>query len=412
MENYTYITGSNRNLSGYLLQNLITEGGIAGHMRHPIDYVDFTGKDLIELVESIFTGKIERLKEKLDGTNINAYRNLRGEVRFIRNQGDLNSEDGGMSIEGMATKWASKPSVADNFIRSGKIIEEVFEKVPVKFFNPDNNTKVIVNCECISEGTTNVMVYPSDRVAFHGTSTYTKTDYGWELTSASEGCPSEISSAAEHIKGTEPRPDLILKSVEEGEKLAKRFAKEIEKIFREEGLSISDTIDTWKEHRFANLCPSWLDPKDVYRRFFYGDKSIGLTTLKKKYSEYSDELKQLDSKGYKKLVQEVMEPMDRLFFKIGNSLIENLKGFTNDSNASSVQLQLKKNLDELVADIRKDATEEEAEKLERQLNRLNDIGNVLNSAEGVVFLYKNRLMKLTGSFSALNQIMGLRKFSR
>ena len=31
----------------------INEGGQAGHMAHPFDYTDFTGNDLLELVDSL-----------------------------------------------------------------------------------------------------------------------------------------------------------------------------------------------------------------------------------------------------------------------------------------------------------------------------------------------------------------------
>ena len=407
-----YIKGSSRNLSRYLIESLVLEGGIAGHMKHPIDYEDFTGDDLMGLVDDIFTGKIEHMKEKLDGTNINAYRNPAGSVRFIRNQSDLNNEQGGMSIEEMSIKWADKPSVAKVFTDSGKIIEEVFMRVPVKFFNPDENTKVIVNCECITAGQTNVMVYKTDRVAFHGTSTYTKTGNGWELTGAREGVPSEISKAAAGIRGTEPRPDLILKSLDEGSRLASKFSKDIQELFKREGLSTRSTIDEWKAKRFQNLCPEWLECSDVYRRWFYGDKSIGLASLKKKYADHIQELSELDKKGYKEIVAGVMEPMDSLFGRIGNALISNLNGFTNSDESDQIASELRKSLDELVSDIKSNGTEDEVSKLERQLNRLKEIGDTINSAEGVVFIYRGRLMKLTGSFGALNQIMGMRKFSR
>ena len=53
----------------------IFEGGAGGHMAHPYDYADFTAADLIDLVDSLFKGKIEDLKEKLDGFNIEATMN-------------------------------------------------------------------------------------------------------------------------------------------------------------------------------------------------------------------------------------------------------------------------------------------------------------------------------------------------
>lgn len=398
-------------LSQYLSRRLILEGGLAGHMPTPVDFKDFTGDDLIELVVSLFSGNIEHMKEKLDGTNLNAYRNLDGETVFIRNQTDLNSDKGGMSLEELSARYFGKPDVAENFIKSAKVIEEVFSIVPVKFFNPEDGVKVVVNCECISAGKTNVMIYDSDRVAFHGTSTYRIENGRWRLESTEEGIPNQIAKAAEGIDRTKPRPDLIVKDAQEGGKTAGKFAREITRLFSKEGLRTSATIDLWKKTRFANLCPEWIDPEDVYQRWFYGDKSVNLNSLKKKYSEHMSELVELDKKEHKRLVSEVMEPIDSLFMQIGNELIASLDGFTNTLD-DGIPEQLKKDLDELAKDIRSTGTEDDIQKLERQMQRLESVGNRLNSAEGIVFTYKGKVMKLTGSFSALNQIMGMRRFSR
>ena len=42
------------------------------------------------------------------------------------------------------------------------------------------------------------------------------------------------------------------------------------------------------------------------------------------------------------------------------------------------------------------------------LHRLAVIGDKYNAAEGVVFNYKGKTMKLTGSFAALNRAINLR----
>ena len=55
------------NLQRYVM---LFEGGAGGHMAHPIDYTDFTGEELIQLVTDLFSGKVETMKEKLDGMNI------------------------------------------------------------------------------------------------------------------------------------------------------------------------------------------------------------------------------------------------------------------------------------------------------------------------------------------------------
>ena len=68
---------------------------------------------------------------------------------FIRNKSNLNSELGGMSIQDMADKWADKPSVQNTFLTAGKIITEIFNKLGKKYFNPDADTRKVINCECI-----------------------------------------------------------------------------------------------------------------------------------------------------------------------------------------------------------------------------------------------------------------------
>jgi hypothetical protein len=52
--------------------------------------------------------------------------------------------------------------------------------------------------------------------------------------------------------------------------------------------------------------------------------------------------------------------------------------------------------------------------LVKQLKRLERLGGdqSINSVEGIVFKYQGRLMKLTGSFAPLNQILGSIKFAK
>ena len=115
------------------LFDYIIEGGASGHMKHPYDYTDFTLRDIKGLIRNLFSGKIEDITEKIDGTNIQATMNTAGQVVFIRNKGDLNSANGGMTIEDMANKWSDKPHIAKTFLTAGMLITNVFEKIGPKF---------------------------------------------------------------------------------------------------------------------------------------------------------------------------------------------------------------------------------------------------------------------------------------
>ena len=395
---------------------MIVEGGAGGHMSHPFDYDELTGDDLIELVEDLFGGKITDIKEKLDGTNIHATMNNNGQVVFIRNKSNLNSELGGMSIQDMADKWADKPSVQNTFLTAGRIITEIFTKLGKKYFNPDDETRKVINCECIIAGKTNVMPYASDRVAFHGYKIYKKNGNTWEETENVEGHVEDIYKAAEGIDAAKPRMNLVIKSVEEANKFAKVFKGKLEKLFKDEKLGTNVSLETWKRVRFEKIMPEWLNNggKDVvtavYNRWFNDDKSFKAAELKKIYTDnYKDVV---SDKFAKPFVKQVMEPIDDLFLEIGNQFIKLCNGFTNDDAYASVVDTLTKDIEDVCNNIEKNGSEEVKQQLEFQLTRLRKLGdNAINHAEGVVFTYKGRLMKATGSFAAINQILGTIKFS-
>jgi hypothetical protein len=229
------------------------------------------------------------------------------------------------------------------------------------------------------------------------------------LASETEGLPKEIEKACENVDKTKPRPDLIIKDLQKSTKLANEFCNEIDKLFKDEGLKSSDTIDTLKFERFKNICPDWVDPNDVYRRFFYNDKSVKLNDLKKKYASNTNDLKELDGKTYKDLVYKTMLPIDNLFLRIGNALINLCSGFTNDSDIDNIIAQLKSDVKQIEAEIKSKSVDDDTlAKFQKNMQRLEMLNNELNAAEGIVFTYKGRLMKCTGSFAPMNQIIGLR----
>ena len=400
------------NLNRYVM---LFEGGAGGHMAHPIDYTDFTGEQLIELVDNLFSGKVETMKEKLDGMNINASMNDKGEVVFIRNNSERNLPKGGMSIKDMESKWEGKDHQLKVYIQSGKIIEQIFSKLDVKYFNPKPGVRKIINCECIIEGKTNVMPYAKDRVAFHGYKLYEITDKldkngnkSWVEIDDVEGDVDLIYKAAEGIDAAKPRPNLVIKSVEEGQKFVKQFTKAIDRLFADENLKLTDTIEDWKFARFEKIKPEWMNEyiKEIFNRWFNKDKSFKVAEFKKTYPDHYEDVK--GEKFCKTYISEVMKPLDNLFLAIGNELIDLLDGFTNKDTHDKVITTLRNDMEETIELVKQSGSTEAQDKVEKNLNRLKALNDKYNSAEGVVFVYKGRLMKLTGSFAAINQILGTR----
>lgn len=394
------------NLNRYIM---LFEGGQAGHMAHPFDYTDFTANDLIDLVDSLFKGKIENLKEKLDGMNIMATMNNNGETVFIRNNSNLNSEKGGMSIEDMIEKWAEKEHQKKVFTQAGEIITKIFNKLGKDFFNPDSTHRKVINCECIIAGKTNIMPYAADRVAFHGYKIYKLVDGKYKEVEDIEGHVDDIYKAAEGIDAAKPRPNLIIKSVEEGIKFAANFTKAISKLWEDEGLKNDASIEEWKKIRYKKFAPDWCkDDNDIFNRICNGDKSVNAIKLKKRYPDHKDDIASLDKDLRVVIVGKIMEPMDNLFLSIGNELIDLLDGFVNSGAKDKIIKSLKADLESTVAEVEKSDSVKAKDKLEKSLQRLQALGNKYNAAEGVVIMYKGRRLKMTGSFAPMNQALGTR----
>jgi archaellum component FlaC len=149
-----------------------------------------------------------------------------------------------------------------------------------------------------------------------------------------------------------------------------------------------------------------------YNRWFNSIKTTSISQIKKSYPEHADEIARIDKGEYKEYVARVMKPIDTLFLKIGNALISICDGFTNKDSELDVIASLTDTLKSTVDELRSTASEKTRSKLEYELNRLQELDNKINAEEGITFMYKGRLMKLTGSFAPLNQILGSIKFSK
>lgn len=396
------------------LYNYIIEGGAAGHMAHPYDYVDFTLRDIKGLIRNLFTAKVEDVTEKIDGLNIVASMNNSDEVVFIRNKGDLNSSRGGMTIQDMASKWSSRPTIAKTYVDAGELITKVFNKLGKDFFNPDSSTRRAVNCECVVSGVTNIMPYTTSQVDFHNIFIYENINGEWEHTRTTKDGIDVVERACSDVGGAQLTPQILIKTTKNSKKILVDYIKDIDKLWKEENLKEYDTIDQYKKKRFYKYCGKnhpWIlngNEELLYNRWFNGVKTINIKEIKKLYPNNTDELTTLDKGEYRSIISFVCEPLDTFFSMLGNDILKQCDGFINAGVENEVIIHLRNDLEEVVQTIRSGNDELINSKLDTHLTRLQRLGNKINPTEGIVFMYKGKLMKCTGSFSALNKIVNFK----
>lgn len=399
----------------------VLEGGASGHMLHPFDVDEFTGYDIEELIRTMFGGKIEGMTEKMDGFGMQASMNPKGDVVFIRNKTNLNSEKGGMTLGDFATQWAENPQALDNYTRGGKIIEAVFKKVGKEWFNPSSTTRRVVNCECILAGTTNTIPYASDQVDFHNIWIYEKqeSDSEWKNTEVTKRGLDVIEKACEGIDNAKITPQVIIKYSEETARLEKKWLDAWNKFIKEYDCSPDVTIEgikyslfyKWVEKNIPWLMDDHKASMDVCRRWLFGDKKgSDWKNIKDIYKDHVDELVKLD-KGVSKVVGDVLLPLQKFFYGMGADVIKVTSGFINDGQDGTIK-SLLKDLQTATDKIRREGSLEDNEFLQKWLDILKEIGQEnLASAEGIVFSYKGKMMKWTGGFVPLNRIIGYSKYT-
>ena len=416
-----------KHLSQYFIEKLsvqepLLEGGASGHMLHPYDVDEFTGYDIEELIRTMFGGKMEGMTEKMDGFGMQASMNPKGDVVFIRNKTNLNSEKGGMTLDDFTTQWAENPKALDNYTRGGKIIEAVFRKIGPEWFNPELTKRRVVNCECILAGTTNTIPYASDQVDFHNIWIYElDPDKGseWVNTEVTKKGLDVLEKACEGIDNAKITPPVIIKYSEETARLEKKWLSEWQKFLKQCDCAPDVTIEGLKYSLFFKWVEKyepWIgaDHKaaiDCCRRWLFGDKkSADLKTLKAIYQDNLDTFVKLD-KSPSKIVNTVLTPLQNFFYGMGADVIKVTSGFVNDGQDGTIKTLLG-DLKVATDKIRREGSLEDNEFLQKWLDVLKEIGEEnLKSAEGIVFSYKGKMMKWTGGFVPLNRIIGYSKYT-
>ena len=144
------------------------------------------------------------------------------------------------------------------------------------------------------------------------------------------------------------------------------------------------------------------------------NKSVKLPTIK-------SYLKPHQSIGYKvaaiqkdkNFKKNILLPIIRLFMDLGLDTCRNIRKFLTANPTEGAQKLRKKYLD-AINDIKENGKEEGIAYMEEQLATLTDPSALEDylPTEGITFLYKGKLYKLTGYFQVLNNICGYFKYKK
>ena len=171
----------------------------------------------------------------------------------------------------------------------------------------------------------------------------------------------------------------------------------------------------WREQIDQNFPGLSQDIKEgLLLRWAYQDKkTLNMRSLDKEVGkEGAAKVKEFDKISGQKY-KENIRPFEDLFLELGSVILKNASNFVA-ANPSAEMQRLHNQIRTEADKIKKGGDVKQVEKVMSELDRLNRIGGIesIIPTEGIVFRYKGKVMKLTGTFAAINQLMGIIKYGR
>ena len=413
----------------YTIENVITEGGAAGHMSHPYDSHGLTFGDMKEIVSRALGGYLdieEAVTEKTDGQNIQiTWKN--GQIGFARNKGTVINP---MTIDELISKFEGRGSISDAFSKSAEDLSEALQRLPQDKLNAIfKNGRVFANMEIIYPETANVISYETAVLQFHNLVEYDEQGNIVE-TDLSGGALLQraIQEANAHLQKTFkiiPPQKIKLGRVENFEDQQAAFINEIDQLRDKFGLQDTDVVSEYHKAWWADVIRTKAQqmqydiPDDVlntliYRWAFY-NKSTSLTALKKQIdnAQFLAWVLDFDKKDFKSVAKQNMEPFESIFLRLGAVVLKNATNFLAANPSKAVQ-KIKQEMAALIRELEQTNNPATLSKLKTELARIQKLGgfDAIVPTEGIVFVYGGNTYKLTGAFAPVNQILGVLKYAR
>lgn len=408
-------------------QPLLLEGGAAGHMNHPFDDKGLTFGDFKSIIDAGLRGELnfeEDPTEKTDGQNVWATIQD-GQVKFARNKGESISP---MSLSDFKQKFQDHPSatVRDTFQFAAQDLADLLIKLPGKVQQDTfDNGKNFMNMELIYSRNPNVINYDTDVIQFHN---ITKTDGNGNVIGTDARPAKEIPAILSKVQADLGKtfkiiPPRIIQLQQDMDFSTnkQKFINKVIELQKRYGLNDGDEVSRYHEMWWRELIDKEFPnaPQDIkeglLRRWAYDDKTtLNMRSLDKVLTpDESAKIKKFDKEDVKKKYKENIRPFEDLFLELGSVILSNASNFLA-ADPTGETARLRAYLQAEADKIRKTGGADQIRKVEDELARLDRIGgiNSIFPTEGIVFRYNGKLYKLTGTFAALNQLLGIIKYGR
>ena len=411
------------------LRGLLLMGGAYGHMAHPFDDSNLTFGDFKSMITRLLKGgvNVEGVTEKLDGQNLMvSWKN--GQLIAARNKGQIkNFGENSLTTAGVKKMFAGRGELEKAFAGTMEDLENAIKGLSEKQRGAifDNGHKWM-NLEIIYVPTQNVIPYGKDMIVFHGNLEYDKegNSIGQDKESGAKlaGMIKQINQEIQNTFEIRGPVALSLPTSQDFKADQQYFIKKLFNLQKKYKLQNTDKITRYHEKWWENKIDSEakkakisLDTQtknDYINRWVFGDKSKALNKKNFPDEKVLNWAKTMDKVNFLKFAQQNVEPFENLFLELGAKVLTNVDNLISASPEAAVR-NIKKDLKSTISNLYKGGDLSKVSQLRRHLERLNKAGGFkrIVPSEGLVFNYKGKTYKLTGTFAPINQILGSLKYA-
>lgn len=413
-------------------KTLIFEGGASGHLQHVFESPDLTFREIKDIFTKLFTGDIE-ITEKTDGQAL-AITYKDGEFKVARNKATLKDP---MTIDKLDSMFAGRGEIHDAFVNSMDDMANALSSLDQKTLNSTfANGKNFMAFEIIYPPTKNVIDYGNRcLLQLHGINVY---DEKFNKVGEDKAAADKLFKQLQEKDALKQKTfeiagpaKLHLKNAKTGKESLKEVLSELEKIV--DGLGWGATIQDYAKERFEKYIVNRAIEADFpvsKGSQFVSELADRLSNVSKRRPTKADlatfakrEGLDVKSEAYKNFINEldstlddanavIIKPLEDLVIKAGLMLMKNLVGYVSadpQKSAKKLAAELDFTINELSGN-EASLDDGKLKRFKRNLAKLDQYQRELTGVEGIVFIYKGRVYKMTSTFSGLNQLCGLLKY--
>jgi hypothetical protein len=383
-------------------------GGLYGHLSHLHEDPDLTFGEVKLIFQSISKNLIP-FTEKVDGQAISV--TWKGKTLFARNKGHVqNRAEKALTLNEIIEKFKGRGDLSDAFSLAAedinRAIELLSEDIKLTVFEKGER---FLNLEIIYPASRNVIDYERNLLVPHGVVSYDKNGNAIK----------EFTHVARLFYHSLSKKDFntfrfiapnILRSTQDTP-----VSSALLSFMDTYALKDSDTIDKYLRSRWSEVVKKIkksdkLDnttKNGVINRLAYEDKSLTLGKLKQNsLKDFYEEFVDLEKNQAKKLRKEFTFPLETVFLSYSCDVLNKIEGFIAPiSSRDKIKKEVENSL-VILSEMENISTHE--------IKRFYAIGGYdsLHHSEGIVFNYKKKSYKITGSFAVVNQLLGVIKYGR